>query len=87
MAQVPVIGRVVTYVLTEQDAAAIGAAPGRCNTPREGDEYPAMIVRVWDDTSVNLQVFYDGDGSLWATSRPQGDGPGGWRWPVTVAGS
>lgn len=86
MAQVPVIGRIVTYTLTEQDAAAIGALPGHSNTPRAGDEYPAMIVRVWAGfASINLQVFYDGDGSYWATSRPEGDKPGSWHWPVTIA--
>lgn len=86
MAQVPTIGRIVTYVLTEQDAAAIGAGNGRCNVPKEGDAYPAMIVRVWDG-SVNLQVFYDGDGVLWATSRPEGERPGTWHWPMVIAGS
>lgn len=84
MAQVPVIGRMVAYVLTSDDAAAIAALPGRCNPPQEGDAFPALMVRVWDGT-VNLQVFYDGDGSLWATSRPEGDRPGTWHWPVTVA--
>lgn len=86
MAQVPVIGRIVVYTLTEQDAAAIAAHPGHSNPPRAGDEYPAMIVRVWPGSEVvNLQVFYDGDGTLWATSRPEGDSPGGWHWPVIVA--
>jgi hypothetical protein len=82
--QKPSIGRIVTYVLAENDAQYINATATSHNTARDGDEYPAMVVRVWDDSSVNLQVFYDGSGSHWATSRPEGDGPGTWHWPARV---
>jgi hypothetical protein len=58
------------------------------NEVREGDVFPALIVRVWP-TSVNLQVFLDGNDTYWATSRPEasisGDAgevqPGTWTWP------
>lgn len=84
----PTIGRIVHYTLSAQDAALINngvaalAVPK--NTAREGDTYPAMIVRVWDGGLVQLQVFYDGAGAHWATSRSQGDGPGAWAWPTRV---
>jgi hypothetical protein len=52
-----------------------------------GEVYPAMIVRVWGETTttVQLQVFLDGNDTYWATSRilaedPAGE-PGRWHWP------
>jgi hypothetical protein len=55
------------------------------NTAREGDAYPAMIVRTFGETTVNLQVHLDGDDTYWATSRMEGDGsPGTWIWPPRV---
>lgn len=89
MALVPVIGRTVIYILTVQDAAAINACNGKHNLAHEGDAFPAVMVRVWPPYQgpevVNLQVFYDGDGSYWATSRPEGERPGSWHWPMQVA--
>lgn len=88
--QRPSPGRIVQYVLTAADAQAIDSAPGHHNPAHEGDVYPALIVRVFGstpDSAANLQVFYDGDGSIWATSRIQGDGPedgGCWFWPERV---
>lgn len=84
---IPSIGRIVVYVLTEEDARAIGALSGRKNHPSAGEEYPALIVRTWGvepTSAVQLQVFYDGDGSYWATSRVQGDQPGTWHQPPRV---
>jgi hypothetical protein len=54
------------------------------NDAGAGDEYPAMVVRVFDPaaTAVNLQVHLDGNDTFWATSRMEGDGPGTWAWPV-----
>lgn len=82
----PTIGRIVHYMLSALDAAAINSGAGRKNQANEGDVYPAMIVRVWGEggSSVQLQVFYDGAGSYWATSRSEGEGPGTWAWPRAV---
>lgn len=48
---------------------------------------PAVVVRVWSDTCVNLQIFTDGPtGTFWKTSVLEGDEPGKWTsyWqPVT----
>lgn len=48
------------------------------NSAAEGDQYPATIVRVFDETvtTANLQVLLDGNDTYWATSRQLGDGPG-----------
>jgi hypothetical protein len=45
--------------------------------------YPALVVRRFEGTdAVNLQVFFDGDCSYWATSRRSAGGaehePGTW---------
>lgn len=52
------------------------------NGAAEGDVYPAVIVRDWNEHSgtVNLQVLLDGNDTYWATSRLPGDGPGTWCW-------
>lgn len=58
------------------------------NTVREGDIYPAMVVRQFSDDPAapmaNLQVHLDGNDTYWATSRTEGDGPGYWHWPERV---
>ncbi|MEU0084886.1 hypothetical protein [Streptomyces sp. NPDC006274] len=56
------------------------------NSASEGDIYPAVIVRVWNETTitVNVQVLLDGNDTYWATSRAEGDGPGRWSWPERV---
>lgn len=48
------------------------------NHAAEGDQYPAVIVRVFnaEGTTANLQVTLDGNDTYWATSRQAGDGPG-----------
>jgi hypothetical protein len=54
------------------------------NHAQEGDVYPAMIVRIFGGTpesAVNLQVFLDGNDTLWATSRTLGEGSFHWAWP------
>lgn len=53
------------------------------NHAKAGDVFPAMIVRVWEESTVtvNAQVFLDGNDTLWATSRAEGEGPGTWAWP------
>lgn len=91
------IGRVVHYVLSEADAAAIegtrreftsmmGAHVHRGNTASAGDIFPAMAVSVFsegDDPPVNFQVFLDGNDTYWATSRHESPDafPGNWHWP------
>jgi len=56
------------------------------NWAAEGDLFPAMVVRVWDEAqvTVNLQVFLDGNDTLWATSRAEGTEAGTWAWPERV---
>ena len=56
------------------------------NGASEGDVYPAVVVRDWDEASgtVNLQVLLDGNDTYWATSRIHGYGPGAWFWPPVL---
>lgn len=102
----PRLGQMVLYTLSDSDARQVlerrlyaGRSARSGNEVREGDTYPAMIVRDWansipetrqkyrdgeitdgagrvitleemvDNASVNLQVFLDGDDTLWVTSR------------------
>ena len=61
---------------------ALGYAAHTGNEAAEGDIYPMLIVRCWGTTpesSVNGQVFLDGNDTLWVTSAGQGDGPRQWR--------
>lgn len=73
------LGRIVHYVLKDG--------------PNAGEHRPGLVVRVWSPTTVNLQVFHDGDGTphlndgllntLWQRSvefsaEPR---PGTWHWP------
>jgi hypothetical protein len=43
-----------------------------------GDEYPAMITRVWDDGEVNLKVELDGTDNFWVMDAKN------WSWPERV---
>lgn len=54
------------------------------NIAREGDVYPAIIVRAWNDDLLNLQVFLDGNDTYWATSAHLGAEAGTWSWPTRV---
>lgn len=56
------------------------------NRAAQGDRFPALIVRVWDEpqVTVNAQVFLDGNDVFWATSRAEGSAPGTWAWPERV---
>jgi hypothetical protein len=69
----PTIGRIVIYKYSEN-----------CSHQNGSDECPAMIVRVWSDTTVNLKLIEDGPINSWKTSVIQGDGKGNWQWPVKV---
>lgn len=78
----PTIGRIVHYRLNQYDANEIGG------NSRSGDIVPAVVVRVWSDTCVNLRVIGDGPKELWKTSatilteetREDINIPG-WFWP------
>lgn len=97
MTQVATPGRVVLYKLSEADAIAInsrriavaqqtiGMTASRIgNEAREGDLYPAVVVRTFGGPFVNLKVLLDGSDDYWATSRAEGDEPGRWSWPPRV---
>ena len=93
----PTIGRIVHYRLAVEDAIAIndrrhdyltyrgqstpGAQPSMGNTVQSGEVVPAIVVRV-GDFGVNLQVFLDGNDTLWVTSVDEGEGDGTWSWPA-----
>ena len=51
------------------------------NEAREGDVYPAVVIRVWPGDLINAKVLLDGTDTFWATSRHQGDENGNWNWP------
>lgn len=54
------------------------------NEVREGDVFPALIVRTWGATpesAVQLQVFLDGNDTYWASSRAHGETAGQFTWP------
>ena len=55
------------------------------NAPIKDDVLAAMIVRVFpgNGTTVNLQVFTDGNHAVWFTSVPFAENPtpGYWHWP------
>ncbi|MES2671606.1 MAG: hypothetical protein V4673_14480 [Pseudomonadota bacterium] len=92
---IPTIGRIVHYALTQLDAEAItqrregqlctqGESIRRGNPVKEGDVFPMMITRAWGDaetSSVNGQLFMDGNDSHWLTSVSVGEGPGKFAWP------
>lgn len=83
MPQKPTLGRIVLAVIQDKSGATIVR--------------PAIIVRVWSETTVNLQVFLDGAGGaqaewndglganvLWKTSLVldhSGERVGTWHWP------
>ena len=99
MAPSPTPGRIVQYRVSADDADMInrrredyatsaksirtGFIAHAGNRVAEGQIFPALIVRVWDDAAngVNLKVFLDGNDDLWATSRKEGDDVGTWHWP------
>lgn len=71
-------GRIVHYVLPDDND---------CLTP--GQHRPAIVVKVWHEGAVNLQVFTDfdndyprSDGHIWATSVEYDENKteGTWHW-------
>ena len=91
---IPTIGRIVTYVLSQQDVDRINDQRARSegvlrgNNVHAGDTFPMMICRVWGDTPdalVNGRVILDGTDSLWVTSVSAKPSPrlGDFFWPNT----
>lgn len=91
------IGRIVHYRLSAEDVSNINVQRAeltsrpRGNAVREGDVYPATVVRVnstdSSTDSVNLQVHLDGPDTYWATSRSEHEEESGrWFWPPRVWG-
>jgi len=78
----PKIGQIVRYRLSENDLSRIHLRQG--NPHEKGQEVPLIVVRTWPNEfgtgvpGVNGQAMLDGDGVLWVTSAPEGDGPGTW---------
>lgn len=78
----PTVGRIVNYVLEEG--------------PNTGEIRPAIIVKVWSDDMVQLQVFVDNTndriqqglatGLIWKTSVRYSEAADlrSWHWPVRV---
>jgi hypothetical protein len=84
MEQKPSVGRIVYYRIAANDVEAISKLGG--NAQAEGDMVPAMIVRLWDESTgcSNLTLFLDGPATLRKTSVVRGDQPGQWSWPPRV---
>jgi len=62
-----------------------GAQRHMGNMAHRGDEFPALIVRLWgltEGAAVQLQVFLDGNDVFWATSVVEGEENGMWRSPI-----
>ncbi len=92
----PTIGRIVHYRLSKEDVDAIQRRRARVSDPqvlfgnavKEGDTFPAMIVRAWGEqptSAVQLQVYLDGNDTHWATSVQVGEGPRTYSWPERPA--
>lgn len=73
-----------TVVATQESGGETGFQAHVGNYVIAGEVYPAVVVRVFGEQGVNLQVFLDGNDSYWATSRSEGEGPNTWSWPPRV---
>lgn len=60
----------------------LGAQAHIGNAVKEGDVFPALIVRTWSEDLINIKVMLDGSDDYWATSRHVSDGaqPGFYHW-------
>ncbi len=59
----------------------LGAQAHIGNSVTAGMEFPMLIVRTWGDmegSTVQGQVFLDGNDVFWATSRVEGNAEGEW---------
>lgn len=79
--------RRATKEATSADSWPKGAQAHTGNQVSEGQKFPMIITAVSssETPSVNGQVFLDGNDTFWATSRKEGDEPGGWVWPQGTA--
>jgi hypothetical protein len=68
------------------DKWPLGAQAHIGNEVHAGDEFPMVIVRVWNEWSVNGQAMLDGNDTLWTLSAQTGNENGQWRWPERVEG-
>lgn len=80
--QKPTIGRIVLYRVGEGESFK----EFRSNGVKPGEYLPAMVVRLLNVDGpyadmVNLRVFTDCGGELYATSVRQGTANGEWSWP------
>ncbi len=71
----PSVGRIVHFNFPQHEAIVLN------NNLKVA---PAIIVRVWSDTCVNLKVLTDGVHDIWKTSIDQGDQPNQWNWPPLI---
>lgn len=72
----PSIGRIVHYHPGPNDPEGVQS--------NHSPALPAVIVRVFSDTCVNLRILCDGPDVAWKTSVCQGDGEYQWSWPERV---
>ncbi len=79
MEQKPSLGRIVIFKLAAHMKGQRDIEPFANNG---ADECPAVVVRVWSDTCVNLKLLTDGAQTQWVTSASLGDGEGQWNWPA-----
>lgn len=74
---IPSVGRVVRYKVHSGDEEKL-----KQNAP---STLPAIIVKVYNDKCVNLQIFPDGPGhSAFKSSVLLGDDEGNWNWPQMI---
>lgn len=72
----PHIGQIVLYHVSSTDAQEL------TYNHTEGEDLPAIVVRVWSDTCVNLKIFADGPNDVWRTSVVLGDQPSEWSYAL-----
>lgn len=78
---IPTLGCIVHYRLSEFDLQALDHLT--TNSYKVGDIIPMLVTRIWDKgESASGTGFYDGETTLWLTSRMQGDNVGQWHKPT-----
>jgi hypothetical protein len=81
----PTVGRIVNYFVSENDTDAIKYNFSAQDIQEGKAVLPAIIVRVWSDTCVNLKVLTDGPVDAWKTSVSKNEKvnyAGSWNWPA-----
>ena len=80
----PTVGRIVHFVIDEHTAKQFNDCKDG-NSVQAGEVLPAVIVRTWGGTCVNLRVLRDAGTDGWVTSVAQEDETCAtrcWRWPL-----